>query len=98
MVLLLGAWRRVGDVHKVDYSKGFVGKTLANKYVLQKPIGSGGMGSVYRGVQLGTRGRVAVKLLSKQAPDDTIISRFRQKLKYDGTVDTQILFACWILG
>ena len=37
------------------------------------------MGSVYRGVQLGTRGRVAVKLLSKQAPDDTIISRFRQE-------------------
>ena len=66
---------------KVDYSKGFVGKTLANKYVLQKPIGSGGMGSVYRGVQLGTRGRVVVKLLSKQAPDDTIISRFRKKLK-----------------
>ena len=49
----------------IDFKNGLVGRKLANKYVLQKPIGAGGMGSVYRGIQLGTEARVAVKILSR---------------------------------
>ena len=44
----------------IDFKNGLVGRKLANKYVLQKPIGAGGMGSVYRGIQLGTEARVSV--------------------------------------
>ena len=62
-----------------DFKNGLVGRKLANKYVLQKPIGAGGMGSVYRGVQLGTEARVAVKILSRDAPGATVASRFRQE-------------------
>lgn len=63
----------------IDFKRGMVGRTLANKYVLKKPIGAGGMGSVYRGIQLDTQARVAIKLLSKEAPGETITSRFRQE-------------------
>ena len=63
----------------IDFKRGMVGRTLANKYILKKPIGAGGMGSVYRGVQLDTQARVAIKLLSKEAPSETITSRFRQE-------------------
>ena len=62
----------------IDFKRGMVGRTLANKYILKKPIGAGGMGSVYRGVQLDTQARVAIKLLSKEAPSETITSRIRQ--------------------
>ena len=62
-----------------DFKRGFVGRQLADKYVLQKPIGSGGMGSVYRGIQLGTEARVAVKLLSRDAPGLAMTSRFKQE-------------------
>ena len=63
----------------IDFKNGLVGRKLAEKYVLQKPIGSGGMGSVYRGIQLGTEARVAVKLLSRDVPSATMASRFRQE-------------------
>lgn len=63
----------------IDFKNGLVGRKLANKYVLQKPIGAGGMGSVYRGIQLGTEARVAVKVLAREAPGPTVASRFRQE-------------------
>ena len=63
----------------IDFRKGLVGRKLAGKYVLQRPIGAGGMGSVYRAVQQGTEARVAVKILSRDTPDLRTASRFRQE-------------------
>ena len=73
-------WKIRGDVLQlIDFRKGLVGRKLAGKYVLQRPIGAGGMGSVYRAVQQGTEARVAVKILSRDTPDLRTASRFRQE-------------------
>ncbi len=53
------------------------GKVLANRYELVKVIGDGGMGRVYRGVQLSTGGRVAIKIMDAWDHDAATVKRFR---------------------
>lgn len=53
------------------------GKVLAGRYELVKVIGDGGMGRVYRGVQLSTGGRVAIKIMDAWDHDASTVKRFR---------------------
>ena len=57
-----------------------VGSVLGGRYLIEEEIGSGGMGAVYRGVDLRTGGKVAVKLphpwLEK---DSTFMLRLRRE-------------------
>ena len=51
-------------------------------YEIQEALGSGGMGTVYRGVQEGTGMEVAVKVLSPSlSPDDNFRDRFESEIK-----------------
>src|SRR5512134_1151111 len=58
------------------------GTILANRYFLAEEIGSGGMGTVYRAVDLRTGGTVAVKLLHAQlARDPAYTARLRREAR-----------------
>ncbi len=59
-----------------------VGRTVANRYVIQSRIGSGGMGTVYRAVQSGLGRSVALKLLKDEVSwDPDTITRFHREAK-----------------
>lgn len=55
-----------------------LGKTLVGRYRLDRPIGRGGMGRVYRATQLPLRRPVAVKILNReyQRKDPQFVRRF----------------------
>jgi serine/threonine protein kinase len=56
------------------------GLLLARRYRLDAPIGAGGMGQVWRGVDLGLNRPVAIKvLLSQMAQHTTGVARFRRE-------------------
>jgi len=72
-----------------------IGRTLNNRYVVEKKIGEGGFGAVFRGKQLGTGREVALKLLHPHnVSDETVVARFRReaeacsKLRNSHTVTT----------
>jgi Protein kinase domain len=54
-----------------------VGRTLAGRYRVVRPIGRGGMGAVYEAVQLELDRRVAIKVLFGEEP--RAVERFRQE-------------------
>jgi eukaryotic-like serine/threonine-protein kinase len=57
-----------------------IGRTLGGHYRLELLLGQGGMGSVYRGVQLSVNRPVAIKLISGSSPNqDEMIRRFRRE-------------------
>lgn len=56
------------------------GVTVAGQYQLVKMVGSGGMGAVYRGVQISLRREVAVKVLSNKLSNrQEYIERFNRE-------------------
>lgn len=56
------------------------GRTLAGRYRVVRLIGTGGMGSVYEGVQLGLDRRVALKVLKPEhVENENSVARFRQE-------------------
>ena len=56
------------------------GLLLARRYRLDAPIGAGGMGEVWRGVDLGLNRPVAIKVLPSQMAQDTNgVARFRRE-------------------
>jgi serine/threonine protein kinase len=56
------------------------GLLLARRYRLDAPIGAGGMGQVWRGVDLGLNRPVAIKVLPPQMAQDTNgVARFRRE-------------------
>ena len=62
-----------------------VGKTLDNRYKLEKKIGSGGMADVYMATDLLLDRVVAVKVLhSSFAEDNDFIVRFRHEAQSAG--------------
>ena len=57
-----------------------IGKTLANRYLIERLIGEGGMGAVYAARQLGLDREVAVKVLRKDVAASAVqVERFRRE-------------------
>jgi hypothetical protein len=58
----------------------YLGQTLNNRFKVESKIGEGGFGAVYRGVQLATGRKVALKLLHPEmTKDDNLVARFRRE-------------------
>jgi serine/threonine-protein kinase len=57
-----------------------VGRTLNNRYLIDKKIGEGGFGAVFQGTQVATGREVALKVLHPHAiSDSTVVARFRRE-------------------
>ena len=54
-------------------------KTIAQRYVLDDKIGSGGMGTVYKGLDTQTEQIVAIKELHPNLADHQLIERFKRE-------------------
>ena len=58
----------------------YVGQTLNNRFKVESKIGEGGFGAVYRGTQLATGRKVALKLLHPEmTKDENLVARFRRE-------------------
>ncbi len=65
---------------KVDPADPFIGQALNNRFRIESKIGEGGFGAVYRGVQLATGRKVALKLLHPEmTADENLVARFRRE-------------------
>src|SRR5262245_22888764 len=61
----------------------YINQKLNNRFLVESKIGEGGFGAVYRGVQLATGRKVALKLLHPEmTKDENLVLRFRR----EGTV------------
>src|SRR4029079_1021596 len=59
-----------------------IGTVLGDAYEIIRPIGIGGMGSIYEAAQVRTRKRVAIKMMSKElAAHPEALARFRREVK-----------------
>jgi len=57
-----------------------LGRVLAGQFRIDALLGQGGMGSVYKGVQLSVNRPVAIKLITPTAPNqDDLVKRFRRE-------------------
>jgi eukaryotic-like serine/threonine-protein kinase len=67
-----------------------VGRTLAGKFRLEKLLGEGGMGAVYRARQVALDKSVAVKVMHHElASDPTFAARFHREAKAASRLDHQ---------
>src|SRR5687767_5987342 len=58
----------------------YIDAVLNNRFKVESKIGEGGFGAVYRGVQLATGRKVALKLLHPEmTKDENLIARFRRE-------------------
>jgi serine/threonine-protein kinase len=58
----------------------YLGQTLNNRFKIESKIGEGGFGAVYRGIQLATGRKVALKLLHPEmTKDENLVARFRRE-------------------
>jgi serine/threonine-protein kinase len=58
----------------------YIGQALNGRFRVDSKIGEGGFGAVYRGVQLATGRKVALKLLHPQMTnDENLVARFRRE-------------------
>jgi serine/threonine protein kinase len=65
-----------------------IGRLLAGQYKVEALLGRGGMGAVYRGVQLSVDRRVAIKLISSGLPDpEQSLQRFRREAEATGRLN-----------
>jgi serine/threonine protein kinase len=62
-----------------------VGRTLDNKYLIEKLLGKGGMGSVYQALHTGTKRTVAVKVIAPQfMRNRELLIRFQREAEASG--------------
>jgi serine/threonine protein kinase len=62
-----------------------IGEVLDDKYLIEKELGKGGMGSVYSATHLGTDRPVAVKVIAPQfMRNDEFVERFKREAKAAG--------------
>ncbi|MBP9085240.1 MAG: protein kinase [Kofleriaceae bacterium] len=65
---------------RVEPADPLLGQTLNNRFRIESKIGEGGFGAVYRGVQLATGRKVALKLLHPEMTTDAnLVARFRRE-------------------
>jgi len=58
----------------------YIGETLNNRFKVESKIGEGGFGAVYRGTQIATGRKVAIKLLHPEmTKDENLVARFRRE-------------------
>jgi len=58
----------------------YIGATLNNRFKVESKIGEGGFGAVYRGTQVATGRKVALKLLHPEmTKDENLVARFRRE-------------------
>ncbi|MBS1122970.1 MAG: serine/threonine protein kinase [Deltaproteobacteria bacterium] len=58
----------------------YINQVLNNRFKVESKIGEGGFGAVYRGVQLATGRKVALKLLHPEmTKDENLVARFRRE-------------------
>src|ERR671920_1665444 len=58
----------------------YIGQVLNNRFKVESKIGEGGFGAVYRGTQLATGRKVALKLLHPEmTKDENLVARFRRE-------------------
>jgi len=58
------------DARTLSVTDSFVGRTLDEKYLVQEPLGAGGMGEVYRARHLSMDRPVAIKFLHQRLVED----------------------------
>lgn len=64
---------------------GLIGRTLDGKYRIEKPLGRGGMGTVYLATHVGTERVVAVKVISPEFMERVeFVERFRREARAVG--------------
>ncbi len=62
-----------------------IGRTLDNKYLVEKLLGKGGMGSVYQSIHTGTKRTVAVKVIAPQyMRNRELLIRFQREAEASG--------------
>src|SRR5215470_16838497 len=67
---------------------GLIGKLLDDKYCLNKKVGEGGMGTVYRATHVQMEHTVAVKILHPHlASDGVAMERFRREARSAAQID-----------
>lgn len=71
---------RAEPIHRAPAPLG-VGTTLASRYQLVRKLGSGGMGTVFEAEHLGTRRRVALKVLRDTPTDPTAQRRLLREAR-----------------
>ena len=58
----------------------YINQVLNNRFKVESKIGEGGFGAVYRGTQLATSRKVALKLLHPEmTKDENLVARFRRE-------------------
>jgi len=74
------AGRALAKPRKPSGDDVYLGQVLNNRFKVESKIGEGGFGAVYRGVQLATGRKVALKLLHPDmTKDDNLVARFRRE-------------------
>ncbi|MEK6300869.1 MAG: bifunctional serine/threonine-protein kinase/formylglycine-generating enzyme family protein [Acidobacteriota bacterium] len=67
-----------------------VGRLLAGRYRLEKKIGEGGMGAIYKAVHTEMGRTCAIKLLTLLSPgNDDALARFKREAKMASSIDNQ---------
>lgn len=62
-----------------------VGRTLDNKYLIEKLLGKGGMGNVYQAIHTGTKRTVAIKVIAPQfMRNRELLIRFQREAEASG--------------
>lgn len=65
--------------------KDLIGQTLDSKYLIEKQLGQGGMGAVYKATHLGTSRPVALKVITPQfMANQEFVERFKIEAKATG--------------
>jgi tRNA A-37 threonylcarbamoyl transferase component Bud32 len=66
------------------------GRSLCERYVVGRLLGTGGMGEVYAGEHRKTKRRVAIKLLHPHlAEDETVLKRFQREAEVTGRLGSE---------
>ena len=63
-------FKEMKDAEQLSATDSFVGRTLDEKYLVEEPLGAGGMGEVYRARHLSMDRPVAIKFLHQRLVED----------------------------